>query len=275
MAQVSEIANIKLRVLDNPSLLAQLIMSVGTGSSNRPMNPYDAARAIKELIEDIKNVHKAKTDKYLSNSKAVEDAARRLGITTSTCQEFLHVLKMPPSWRGVLAFRGNRRDGRLPFTIARKLAPRYKSGKLSEDDLNLLMSVAVNQNATRDDIEDIVIYKDKNKSLQLTECVKHIMNLTPIIIKGFVTITDVNPALLRKVKSVQDITGAKAVQTLLIKQLGGNAIKDVQIKHKSYAQIVFSDKSGSDEFYNLAKKHTTSPNNLINSLLLSEIGDGL
>lgn len=275
MAQASESLKVKLRVLDDPLLLARLIESVGTRRSDRPMIPYDAAKAINALIEDIKNMHKAKNNEPLSSSKAVEDAAERLGVTASTCYEFLQVLKMPSSWRGVLAFHGNRSGGRLPFTIARKLAPRYETGKLSEDDLSLLMSVAVNQNATRDDIEDIVIYKDKNEALPLTECVKHIMNLTPVITTGFVTIADVNPILVEKAKEKLKTSEKKAVQVLLRKKLGEEVIKDVQIKHKSYVQIVFSDKKSSDKFYDMAEHCTVSPNDLVNSILSSEIGDGV
>lgn len=273
MAQVSEISNARLEVLNNPLLLARLMMSVGTRNSKRPMIPYDAAKTIKKLINDIKNMHMAKHNVQVSNSKAIEDAAKRLGITASTCQEFLQVLKMPPSWRGVLAFHGNRNDGRLPFTIVRKLAPRYENGKLSEDDLSLLMSVAVNQNATRDDIEDIVIYQDKNKSLTLIECIKHIMNLTPIVIKGFVTIADVDPSLLEKAKAVFKVSESEVVQVLLTNQLGKEAIKGVQIKRKSYVQIVFTNKEGSDGFYNLAEKYEVSPNDLVNHMLSIEIGD--
>ena len=272
MAQVSEISDIKLQVLNNPALIARLMMSVGTRNSERPMIPYDAAKTIMNLINDIKKSYSAENNTQLSNSKAVEDVSKRLGIAASTCQEFLQVLKMPPSWRGVLAFHGSRSDGRLPFTIARKLAPRYENGKLSEDDLALLMSVAVNQNATRDDIEDIVIYKDKNASLPLAECVKHIMNLTPIITKGFVTITDVDPELLEKAKAVLKIGEDLAVKSTLTKHLGKKSIKDVRIKHKCYVQIVFNDKEGSDTFYDMAEKQAVSPNDLMNRLLSLEIG---
>lgn len=273
MAQVSEVSEVKLQVLNNPILLARLMMSVGTRNSDRPMIPYDAAKTIKSLIGDIKNSHNVKNNTQLSNGKAVESASKRLGIAVPTCQEFLQVLKMPANWRGVLAFHGNRTDGRLPFTIARKLAPRYEKGKLSKDDLDLLMSVAVNQNATRDDIEDIVIYKDKNESLSLEECVKHIMNLTPVIIRGFVTIADVNPDLLKKTKTKLGVSESNAVKVLLIKHLGKEAIKDVQIKHEFYVQIVFNDKRGSDEFYNMAESYEVSPNDLVNHILSTDIGE--
>jgi len=275
MAQVSEISNVRLEVLDNPLLLARLMSSVGTGESERPMIPYDAARAIKNLIDDIKKIHVAGNNVQISNNKAIIDAAKRLGIAQPTCQEFLQILKMPHSWRGVLAFNGDRSSGRLPFTIVRKLAPRYESGKLSEDDLNLLMSVAVNQNATRDEIENIVVYKDKNETLPLSECVKHIMNLTPIVIRGFVTIADVDPALLKKASEVFGMSGDKTVQALLTKHLGGRTVKGVQIKHKSYVQIVFNDEEGSNKFYNMAEKYVIPPNSLVNHILSIELGDGV
>lgn len=275
MAQVSEISNVKLEVLNNPLLLARLMRSVGTRDSKRPMIPYDAARTIKKLINDIKKIHMAENNGQVSNNKAVIDAAKRLGITQSTCQEFLQILKMPSNWRGVLAFNGDRGSGRLPFTIVRKLAPRYESHKLSEANLSLLMSVAVNQNATRDDIENIVIYRDKNESLSLEECVKHIMNLTPIVIKGFVTIADVDPALLKKASEVFKMNEDKAVQVLLMKHLGKRAVKGVQIKRKSYIQIVFSDEEASNKFYNTAEKYEVSPNDLVNHILSIETGDGV
>lgn len=275
MAQVSEISNVRLEVLNNPLLLARLMRSVGTRDSKRPMIPYDAAKAIKKLINDIKKIHMAENNVQVSNNKAIIDASKRLGIAQPTCQEFLQILKMPSSWRGVLAFNGDRSSGRLPFTIVRKLAPRYESGKLSEDDLSLLMSVAVNQNATRDEIENIVVYKDKNESLSLSECVKHIMNLTPIVIKGFVTIADVDPALLKKASRVFKMNEDKAAQVLLMKHLGKKTVKGVQIKRKSHIQIVFNDEEGSNKFYDMAEKYAVSPNDLVNYILSIETGDGV
>lgn len=236
-------------------------MSIGTRyHGERPMTPAEVAIAIRELQEATK--------------EPLEKTARRLNVHKDTCSMFLAILDLPEDWHNIWKFGQADESGRLPFSMASKLAPKFKKNQISKNDLDLLKGAALDPKtpARRDDISNILSCLSKNPGRTLEECMKEIMNLIPERIPGYVFITDINPEFVSKLKS-RSVKIGKPVKDVVLDifshYFSDNTIEDLRIKNDQYIQILFNEE-GHKTLYKLAVKYKVVLKNLINHILTRE-----
>ncbi len=191
-----------MTLLHDPKRMTRFRLSVGTHTyGNRPMTSVEVALAMRELMDET--------------SETLEGMARRLQVHVDTCRMFLSILDLPKDWWGILYFGQTGSSGSLPFSIAHKLGPKFKSGKLTRDDLDMLKGATLDPKkpARRDDITNILSYQSKNPDKTMEECIRAIMNLTPDKISSYVVITDIDPKFLESAFS-------KPAEEIVLKTLG-------------------------------------------------------
>ena len=237
-------------------------MSIGVRThGERPMTPYKVALSIQELInetgDDLKKI------------------GNRLKVTPDTCKMFLAILDMPPDWWDILRFGTADGSGRLPFSMASKVAPKFKKGEIIEDDLDLLKGAAVHPTtpALRDDINNIISCYSTNPDKSIQDCIKEIMNLVPDKISSFIIITDIDPKFVEKIKKTDDTNVNQLLIKILSKYFPEKSIENIRIKNEIFIQL-FLNEVGHKSFYALAEKKGLLPKEVINDLLDEEISNG-
>ncbi len=244
-----------MTMLHNPKRMARLRLSIGTRTyDDRPMTPAEVALGIQEFADET--------------GETLESIAKRLQVHTDTCRMFLSILDLPKDWWGIWHFGQTKSSGHLPFSMAHKLGPKFKSGKLTKGDLDLLKGAALDPKkpARRDDITNILSYYSKNPQKTLSECITDIMNLTPEKISSYVIITDIDQKFLKSI-------AVESARATILKMLGkyfDDSIEDLRITNDSHLLILFNER-GHDLFYKLAKKENISTKNLVNYLCMREM----
>ena len=233
--------------------MARLKLSVGTHTrGERPMMPAEAALALKEFTEET--------------HETVEGVARRLGVHPDTCRLFLSILDLPSDWREIWHFGKADGTGRLPFSMAGRLASGFRNGTLSKDDLDLLKGAVLDPDnpARREDITNILSCRYKNPDKPLEECIREIMNLTPRRIQSYVIITDIDLGTASLPRDDADGTEGSIMSTLA-QHLPGGSVEDLRICDGRHLQICLT-KEGYDGFYRLAGRLGLAPKDLANHL---------
>jgi len=241
--------------------MAELKMSIGTKShGDRPLTPVEVARAIQDLQKETK--------------EPLEKIADRLGVHKDTCNMFLSILDLPNDWHDIWRFGQADESGRLPFSMASRLAPKFKKNLLSKNDLDLLKGAALDPKmpARRDDVSNILTCISKNPEKTLEKCFEEIMNLIPERIPAFVFITDIKPEFVAELKSRSEKIG-KPVKEIILEIFSHyfptNSVEDLRIKNEQYIQILFNEE-GHNALYKLAEDEGTVLKNLINHIFIKE-----
>ena len=252
-----------MSILDDPQRLAKLRYSIGTHThGKRPMTPIEVAVAIKDLEEasgdSLKNI-----------------ANKRLHVTVDTCNLFLPFLDLPPELVGMFHFGSADGSGRMPFSLVRWIAPNLKNNKLTTDQVDLLKGAMLDpdKSATRDDIIAIIRCMTENPEKSGKQCIREIMNMTPVIVRGYLIITDIDPEIVLETRKEGEKYGKREHDVLLLKiskYFSKNSVKGVRIKNDKFVQISL-DENGHKEFYNMAKKENVSANDLVNHILSKEV----
>lgn len=254
-----------MSILKDHKRLARLSESIGVGThGERPMTPIEVAYA----IEDLKN----------ATGDSIKDIARnRLHVDPSTCRLFLSLLDLPPEWSGMFHYGSADSSGRIPLSLACRIAPKFKNNKLTKRQVDLLKSAMLdsNESAKRDDIIAVITCIANHPEKSTEQCIRDIMNLTPKIIRGYVVITDIDSDFVSKIRKEctnSDMTEQEILLLKLSKHFSKNSINGVKIKNDKFVQISF-DKKGYAEFYSMAKKKGVSANSLVDHILSKEVED--
>lgn len=242
--------------------LAKLNESIGVGThGERPMTPIEVAYA----IEDLKK----------ATGDSIKDIARnRLHVDPSTCRLFLSLLDLPPEWHGMFHYGSADNSGRMPLSLACRIAPKFKNNKLTRHQVDLLKGAMLdsNESAKRDDIIAVITCIANHQEKSTEQCIQDIMNLTPKIIRGYVVITDIGSDFVSKIRKECTNSGMPEHEILLSKlskYFSKSSINGVKIKNDKFVQILL-DKKGYDEFYNITNKEGVSANNLVDHILSKE-----
>jgi hypothetical protein len=241
--------------------MAELKMSIGTKThGDRPLTPVEVAIGIQELQKET--------------GETLENIARRLAVDKSTCNMFLAILDLPKDWHDIWRFGKADESGRLPFSMASKIAPKFKKNLLSKNDLDLLKGAAMDPKipARRDDIHNIITCISKNPGKTVAKCIEEIMNLVPERIPGFVFITDINPEFVIDLKTRSNETQKSVkeiIKEIFSRYFPVNSVEDLRIKEERYIQILFNEE-GHNYLYNLAEKEKLPLKNVINYIFEKE-----
>lgn len=241
--------------------MAELKMSIGTKThGERPLTPVEVAFGIRDLQEET--------------GEKLEKIAERLKVHQDTCKMFLAILDLPEDWYDIWRFGKADESGRLPFSMASKIAPKLKNKTLSKSDLDILKGAALDTKspARRDDISNILSCIMKNPESNVEKCCTEIMNLKPEKIPGFVFITDINPEFVIELNE-RSLKIGKSVKEILLDIFSSyfptRSMEDLRIKNDQYIQIVFN-KEGHDTLYKLSEIEKTPLKKLINHILAKE-----
>lgn len=251
-----------MSILNDPERLAKLKGSIGVRThGERPMTPIEVAHA----IEDLKK----------ATGDSLKDIAKnRLHVNPSTCRMFLSLLDIP-ELSGMFHYGPADNSGRIPLTLAYRIAPKFKNNKLTKHQIDLLKDAMLNSNepARRDDIIAVLACMKNHPEKSIEECIREIMNVTPKIIHGYVVITDISSSFVSTIRK-KCINSSMLEQEILLSKLSKhfskNSVNEAKIKNDKFVQISF-DKSGYNEFYSMAKKEDVSANNLVDYILSKEI----
>ena len=202
-------------------------------------------------------------------------AKKRLHVTIDTCNLFLSFLDLPRELVGIFHFGPADGSGRMPFSLAKWIAPNLKGNKLTKDHVDLLKGAMLDPDkpARRDDIIAIITCMTKNPEKSGKQCIQEIMNMTPEIIRGYLVITDIDPEIVLEIRKESKKSGMQEHNILLSKlskHFSENSIDGVRIKNGKFIQISFNA-TGHHEFYDMAKKENTSANELVNHILSKEV----
>ena len=166
-------------------------------------------------------------------------------------------------------------SGRMPFSLAKWIAPSLKDNKLTKNHVDLLKGAMLDPEkpATRDDIIAMINCMTKNPEKSGKQCIQEIMNMTPEIVRGYLVITDIDPEIVLEIRKESKKSGMQEHEVLLSKlskHFSENSIDGVRIKNDKFIQISF-DENGHGEFYDMANKEDISANELINHILSKEV----
>ena len=243
--------------------MAKLSYSIGTHThGERPLTPIQVAYAIKDLKE-------------ASGDSLGYIAKKRLHVTPDTCNLFLSFLDLPRELVGMFHFGPADGSGRMPFSLAKWIAPSLKDNKLTKNHVDLLKGAMLDPEkpATRDDIIAMINCMTKNPEKSGKQCIQEIMNMTPEIVRGYLVITDIDPEIVLEIRKESKKSGMQEHEVLLSKlskHFSENSIDGVRIKNDKFIQISF-DENGHGEFYDMANKEDISANELINHILSKEV----
>lgn len=252
----------KLSILNDPKRLAKLRYSIGTHEKGvRPLTPIQVAYALNDLKKD-------------SGDSLVNIAKKRLHVDPSTCGLFLPLLDLPLELVGMFHYGKVDGSGRMPFSLGRWIAPRLKNNKLTKDHVDLLKGAMLDpdKTATRDDIIAVITCMTKNPDKSGKQCIQEIMNMTPEIIHGYLVITDIDKDIVLEIRNQSkklDVPESEVLLSKLSKHFSENSINAVRIKDDKFIQISLN-KTGHEEFYNMAKNEDVSANDLVNHILNKE-----
>ena len=241
-----------MAMLDNPRRMAELTFSVGSGTrGDRVMTPAEAALAIRDLMRET--------------GETVSGMARRLHVHEDTCRAILSILDLPREWRGMWRYGRADGSGRLPFSMAAKLGPAYRTGRITKEELDMLKEAALDRDrpARCEDISGILSYHHRNPGKAMSECIAAIMSLAPDRAPQYVIITDISGALLARMSGSGGTPG-DAIRGVLSEVLGGE-VQAVRVKDGKFAHIML-DKAAREGFYALAARKGLPAKDLVNRL---------
>ena len=248
-----------MSILNDPQRLAKLRYSIGTHThGERPLTPIQVAYAINDLKE-------------ASGDSLGNIAKKRLHVNLTTCELFLSFLDLPQEMVGMFHYGQADGSGRMPFSLAKWIAPNLKDNKLTKDKVDLLKGAMLDSDkpATRDDIIAVITCMKKHPEKSGKQCIQEIMNMTPEIVRGYLVITDIDPNIVSDIRKECKISSLSEHDTLLSKlskHFSENSIGGVRVKDDKFIQISFDEK-GHEEFYDMAKKENKSANDLVNHIL--------
>lgn len=160
----------------SPFELRQLILSVGTGKSVRPLAPMAVARLIQRALD-------------AGETRA--DIAERLHLVATTMiGRFTQLLSLPTEIQQMIGWRGE--SATIPVESAVQIA-RLKS---TEDQITLSKAL-LESRLNRSDIRQVIQISQRSSN-SIEKCIKAVLDQRPVIEKRHVIIGELQSAKLQE-----------------------------------------------------------------------------
>lgn len=220
-------------LLDDLELYSDLVASVGTGTSGRPLTPIECS----DLIIRLK--------KETSESK--QQLSKRLGIGR---KRKIKTLDEPPDTTQITLFEklqkldrknaymlGFREDaGKIPFTIGCLVADLPEKNDHNIILKTVLASYGTKKEIIKTDIQGILERKRRSPDQPIEEIIKHVMDIKPVVDHYYLIGIIIDPVLRKNIEQIskdqqQDIK--QVLKKLLETKFSNNEISSVSLKEKT------------------------------------------
>lgn len=158
---------------------AKLLSSIGTHKGERPLPPLEVAKRIKLLRDECKSLN---------------EVSERLSLDAKIIGQFLSLLSLPETVHGIIGW-GYTDKFRLAFTTASIIAE-------LEDayDQEILAKAAQISAFKKNEVQDVVSLKKRNKNKKIEECIESVLRFRPVIEKGYMVITNIRPETIKRLR---------------------------------------------------------------------------
>jgi hypothetical protein len=206
----------RMTILDDLDIYSNLLLSVNTHKSDRPLEPIEVA----ELIADLKK----------ETNETWNEIASRIGIGKDQINAFRKLLKLPKQVHYAIGW-GDTNEDKLAFTTASIIAELDE-----EEEMEILCKVALSNKLKKEETERVLQLKKMHISKNIKECVNDVLKLRPIIEIGYIIVSSVHDTTLTRLKSLADETN-RNLEILIIylinKVLTNGSIKKAIIRNKT------------------------------------------
>ena len=245
-----------MAVLNNPSRLAKLLVSIKVSGTSRPLSPIDVANEINEMQKDL--------------GEDRDELIRRLPIGQDLTNQFLCLLKLPPEVQGMVVWGESRHEmGAIGFSVASRIAA------LDDDRDKMKVVSAIDGMArpvTKEEIKGILSLKKSNPNKPIEECLSEVLNVTrPVVITHHIFLSGLDPAIVESMKRRARKSGEST------NELASCALRRVFPEGSLKNTKVFSDcirlsltKKGADFISRYSESHDISMQDTLNHMLCSE-----
>ena len=244
-------------ILNNPSRLAKLLVSIKVPGTNRPLSPVDVAKEIKAMREDLGGDQ--------------SELLRRLPIKQDITEEFSRLLLLPLEIQGMVIWGESKHEiGGIGFSIASRIALLE-----NQDDMLTMAGTVANmpRPVTKEEIKAILSLKKNNPDKPISECLTEVLNVTrPVIITHYIFLSGLDPDIVQAVKQRASESGEdihEFATRILCRVFPGDSFKSAK---------VFSDcirleltKRGSGFIYTYSKSHNIHVQGVLNHMIGSEM----
>jgi len=202
-----------MKLLDDFDKLSDLVLSIGTHSKERPLEPIEISKMIKQLTDELPSESLKQISKRL-NLKGTDDTQVR---------NFLTLLNLPESVHYALGYKViDEVQATVPFTLG------VEFSKLdNHDDMDYLVKSALEHKFKKEDAIRVVQLKKKHPEKLIEECVDDVLKVRPVRISGYILVNTLKEDTLTKLNSLSNSKGV-VLESLVIELLK-ESLKDGNI----------------------------------------------
>ena len=244
-------------ILDNPSRLAKLLLSIKVKDTNRPLNPVRVAKEIKVLLEDLGG------DQH--------ELIRRLPIKQDMIKEFRLLLRLPPEMQDMIVWGKSKHEaGGIGFSVASRIASLD-----NQDDMRAMAGTVeyMPRPITKNEITGILRLKKDNPDKPINECLTEVLNVTrPVVISHYIFLSGLNPNIIKTMKQKAYESGVS------IHEFASKILRSVFPEDSFKGAKVFSasirlalTKHGSSFISEYSKSHDIPMQEVLTHMLGSEV----
>jgi hypothetical protein len=170
-----------MSLLDDFETYSNLLLSVKTHKSERPLEPIEVAKLIMRLRDET--------------GESKEQVSKRISISTSQVSSFLKLLSLPKQVHHTLGW-GDNNEGKLAFTTGAIISELKK-----DEDKETLSKTALLDKLTKDETRRILQLKKQFDSKAIEQCIEEVMKRRTVVERGYLLICPVSSETIQTIRT--------------------------------------------------------------------------
>lgn len=219
------------RLIDDLDLYSDLLLSVGTGTFERPLTPIECSDYIMKLKEETGDSWE-KLSKRLGLGKKAKLSTMDAPPDTTQIRFFAKLQKLSRKNAYTIGF-GTSGDGTVGFTIGCLVAD-LPNKKDHDVILNAVLDSQTGNNPIiKEDVKKIIERKKKSPEQSIEEIIQHVMNIKPRTETSYVMLVRPEPIILQTINEKlkeQNIESKEFLKKLIDTQLTNNEISSITLR---------------------------------------------
>ena len=228
-----------MKLLDDLDLYSDLVSSVGTGTSDRTLDPIECSDLIIRLIEETGETREQLSKRLgLGKKRKIKTLDAPPDTTQIRLFESLQALSRKNAY--MLGFGGS--DVRVPFTVGCLVA-----ALPDKNDHNIILKtvkerLGAEKPIRKTDVITILNRKRKSPDQPIEEIIEHVMNFKPVTeLAGYAIGLKLDPIYLLKIDEIvrnQQKDANEILKKLLESRFKNNEISAVQLKKYKKDEVI-------------------------------------
>lgn len=200
-----------MQLIEDLDLFAKLLASIKVSGRTRPLYPFEVAKLIQRMQ---------------SEGLKTQEISDRLSIKKEMTNQFLSLNKIPKEYQNAIIW-GASTDIGVSFSTAVRVARLDKP-----EDMSILLGSTMEHKFSKKEIENIVTLR-RSGTVSITECIKKIKNIQPVIEYKHMYVITVNPDTITRLRNLSKLKNLEShiyLKNILVSHLVEKNILAIVIK---------------------------------------------